>query len=511
MLRRCLPVLLALTPTLAAAGPDAPDASHVKKGQVYHFRPRVIDNATMRLTMTSQWKIKAVAPAAVTYQMVSTTTLVMKNPNIPPQKPRTSTFTNKYPLKVDPALAKPEPNPLKPIKEETLTVSGMKFPCKVYKTAGMLNWVSNKFPGLLKSEKDGKVVYELVKIDGLAKPTSKPATPTTTPRAKPVKQQGPDASHVRKGQKYHFKPRVIDNATMRMELRSHWEITKITPQAVHYEMVTTTNLAFKNPNIPPQKPKTIRTSAKYPLTVRALAAPKAVDAPQPIKEETVNVSGVEFPCKVYEINGIKSWTSIKFPGLIKSLDPQGKALHVLIKIDGAVKGGTALKSSPRSKPAKKATAQPAKKPGGGISHVKLGQRYVFKGETDTKTMTIETTFKYIVRDIRATEIVYDMETTSHVVFKNNPNMPPMKPNTHTTRGLKMPIGRSTRLPGLAGGSKQTGTDTLTIDGVKFECTIYETKSAGASMKYWLSDKYPYSIIVERNGQPLMRLTKIEQP
>lgn len=142
-------VLLALSASLAArAGDDAErkiDAAHVKVGQRYRFK----------LTAQNQsvWEITAKTEDEVTYKIHMT----VAGKDLPASEPQHFKLKREKPTRV-----------AKKSGDETLEVSGTKFPCAVYETetGGVVvkTWQSNLFPEGIKTQMGKDVTQELVEI-----------------------------------------------------------------------------------------------------------------------------------------------------------------------------------------------------------------------------------------------------------------------------------------------------------------------------------------------------------
>ena len=140
---------------------------------------------------------------------------------------------------------------------------------------------------------------------------------------------GPIVDHVKEGQKYTFE-QVVDNAQMTMTTTSVWTVKSKTDEEIVYDLESTAAMKFKAAGMPEQKPKTTKTPGqKYPLKAATTAKTDTkTEAPKPIKEETIEVDGVKFECKVYENNGTKTWISRTFPGMVKM---EGKTMKQTLK------------------------------------------------------------------------------------------------------------------------------------------------------------------------------------
>jgi hypothetical protein len=156
--RRALPAIAllsaALFTALSARAQDGAavetiDASHVKVGQRYSFKLAAGNRST--------WEITAKTDEEIAYRIQ----LVVAGKEL-----EASTQTHAFPLVRK--LAADDRRPKK-VRDEELTVSGVKFPCTVteIETGGttVRTWRSTRFPETIKVEMGGKdVTAELVEI-----------------------------------------------------------------------------------------------------------------------------------------------------------------------------------------------------------------------------------------------------------------------------------------------------------------------------------------------------------
>lgn len=344
-------------------------------------------------------------------------------------------------------------------------------------------------------------------VAAFLKAAPRPAFPGAGPAATKPGADKPDANptgplvdHVKKGQTYTF-VMVVDNAQMTMTTTSVWTVTDVTAAAITYDLVSTSQMHFKAAGMPTMKPRSTTTRGqKYPLAIPPPPKPGNAVQIQPVGTETVVVEGVAFECKIYENHGTRTWVTRRFPGLVKMV---GKTFKQDLKHISGV-------AVPKTRPKTGAKApKDAQKNDLDISKVKVGQKYHFKSEFDTPQMTIETDAVWTVTKITPTVIEYDMTSTTRMTMKNPAaGMPPMKPTVTVNRGQKVPI-----LPSQPAGvpnpnaPKSTGTDLIEVDGQKFPCDLYEKNG----IKSWVSKVFPFTVIVEKKGTPLLRLVRIEQP
>ncbi|MBI3724830.1 hypothetical protein HY251_12875 [bacterium] len=157
ILRRSALVVLALALLLAlvARADDEKerkiDAAHVKKGQLYKFK--------LSAGNVSVWEIVDKSDTEVTYKIHMT----VAGKELPAGEPY------KFPLK---RKAKKEETGKAPrektLNEETLEVSGQKFPCTVLETetggTTVKTWQSGLFPEGIKTQQGKDVTMELVEI-----------------------------------------------------------------------------------------------------------------------------------------------------------------------------------------------------------------------------------------------------------------------------------------------------------------------------------------------------------
>ncbi len=127
---------------------------------------------------------------------------------------------------------------------------------------------------------------------------------------------GMDVSNAKVGQKYTY--------SMANDMSMVYEVTSITDAEIKYN--TSTIMGGKALGDPTE----VVIPLKAPEPTGDAAAAKA---PEPVSEETLTVAGQEFKCKVYETNGAKSWTTLKFPFMIKSQGADGKVTMELTAIE----------------------------------------------------------------------------------------------------------------------------------------------------------------------------------
>jgi hypothetical protein len=59
------------------------------------------------------------------------------------------------------------------------------------------------------------------------------------------------------------------------------------------------------------------------------------------------------------------------------------------------------------------------------------------------------------------------------------------------------------------GTPESGKETLTVSGRRFECTVYEVKApAGDKRRYWFSRRYPYLLKQTSDATTLIELVEI---
>jgi hypothetical protein len=135
-----------LSAALAVAQEVRIEARHVKVGQRYRFK--------LTAQNTRVWEVVAKTDDEVTYRIRQT---VAGKEEL--GEPVTCALKRK---------AAPEDAKKKKVADETLEVSGVKFPCAVYETetGGMTvkTWVSLTFPELVKQQMGKDVTQELVEI-----------------------------------------------------------------------------------------------------------------------------------------------------------------------------------------------------------------------------------------------------------------------------------------------------------------------------------------------------------
>jgi len=150
-----------------------------------------------------------------------------------------------------------------------------------------------------------------VPADGDAKPAEGDAEPAKDTK----KSNGIDVSHVKPGQKYTYK---MDQG---VEMTMVYEVKEVTPEAVKYAMTTIMNDA---PVGPPNE-------VEFPLMPAATteATGEAPAGPEPVGTETITIGGIDFDCKIYETGGVKSWTAMKFPVTIKTM--QGDKVTMVLE------------------------------------------------------------------------------------------------------------------------------------------------------------------------------------
>jgi hypothetical protein len=137
----------------------------------------------------------------------------------------------------------------------------------------------------------------------------------------PESKQGPDLSHVRVGQKYHYRLN-----TGGMDLDQIWEVTAIDGNGIKYDLTTIMNgRALGEP------------TALLWVQPKALPNAPAVPKRKALRTEAITVAGKEWDCWVVESAGTKSWCPKlgdlgTFPPVVKSLRGDQVTME-LVKIE----------------------------------------------------------------------------------------------------------------------------------------------------------------------------------
>jgi hypothetical protein len=175
------------------------------------------------------------------------------------------------------------------VKDETVTISGRAFACEVHektwaggvggKAKTARDWLSDQFPFVLRSESEAFTLLELSEIQAPAERL--------------------DVSHVRVGQRYLWKLAAGDSSV--------WEIVSKSEDKVIYKISRTV----------------AGSDAPGKDEVHAFALGRkreAKDAPAGEKE-TLQVSGIDFPCTILETESggalVRTWRSPRFPEVVK--------------------------------------------------------------------------------------------------------------------------------------------------------------------------------------------------
>ena len=134
-----------------------------------------------------------------------------------------------------------------------------------------------------------------------------------------------DISHVKEGQKYHFK-----QVAGGQEMQQVWEVTGVTDAEVKYGITTVVAGTSMGPT---------EATWAIPKPVEAPAAATPADAPEvKMTEETVEIAGMSWACKVVESGGYKTWVPYKsdmptFPPYVKQMNGAGEVTLELTKIE----------------------------------------------------------------------------------------------------------------------------------------------------------------------------------
>jgi hypothetical protein len=152
-MRRALAALFcafALSTAVVADEPERKiDATNVKVGQRYRFK--------LTASNQSAWEITEKTDDQVTYRIHMT----IAGKELPAGEPQ------RFPLKKKPKKDDPAKS-AKKVGEETLEVSGIKYPCTIYETetggTTVKTWQSNVFPEGIKTQMGKDVTQELVEI-----------------------------------------------------------------------------------------------------------------------------------------------------------------------------------------------------------------------------------------------------------------------------------------------------------------------------------------------------------
>lgn len=151
---------------LTRIGGPEPDLSHVRVGQKYHYTMTTAGAAPM----TMIYEVTRVGDNVVNY----TTQLIMdmgRGPQ-PVGEPNPAEWSHVEAPAT--ATAPPASSPRVEITRATVTVSGVVFDCMVITSANTRTWVPATgdvpvFPGLIKTQTDGRTTMELTRIEGVVK------------------------------------------------------------------------------------------------------------------------------------------------------------------------------------------------------------------------------------------------------------------------------------------------------------------------------------------------------
>ncbi|MGE0711180.1 MAG: hypothetical protein AB7N76_29530 [Planctomycetota bacterium] len=141
-----------------AQPPRDADVSQVKVGQRYHYR---IEQPQM--TVDEVWTITGITDRQVKYDLTSKTQMAPME-GVPDSPPIEYGPTPKVFLITHEDVPAP-PNAPKRTGHEDVDVAGTSFPCEVYETETTKQWVSARFPRLIRMEQEGRPFKTLVRIE----------------------------------------------------------------------------------------------------------------------------------------------------------------------------------------------------------------------------------------------------------------------------------------------------------------------------------------------------------
>jgi hypothetical protein len=156
---------------------------------------------------------------------------------------------------------------------------------------------------------------------GCSQDAGAPKTPATS-RAETASSEGeagtgPDLSHVKVGQKYHF---ALEQAGAKTTMV--WEVSAIAATEIRYTVTVRMNGAA------------LGAPSESVWSVPRVKAPERTQA----TVETLSLAGRDWTCRVVVADGTKTWTAVSgdretFPPLLKQT--QGDVVGcVLVKIEG---------------------------------------------------------------------------------------------------------------------------------------------------------------------------------
>jgi hypothetical protein len=134
------------------------------------------------------------------------------------------------------------------------------------------------------------------------------------------------------------------------------------------------------------------------------------------------------------------------------------------------------------------------------SHVKVGQKWFF--QTTQSQMTIDEVWK--ITSVSDTEVHYELTSSTRMApMEGVPDSDPIE-NGPTPKVFL--LSREDAPPAPGEPPKLIGTKVVEINGIKFDCQVFEGKTA----KQLISKRFPRLIRMERDDRPFKRLVKIEQ-
>lgn len=168
-------------------------------------------------------------------------------------------------------------------------------------------------------------------------------------------------------------------------------------------------------------------------------------------------------------------------------------------------GAPSPKKSPRATPGDAAPLGSSSKPADlgppppqeiEAAEVKVGERYHFL--TEQGELRITETWEVTGHEPEK-EVRYDLHSVTEVKGAEPHTTGP------TPKVLRLAIDEAPAPPGPPPVAE--GQETITVNGVAFECTIYRQDNT----RRWISARFPRLIKVEQDGKPFRRLIEIEAP
>jgi len=146
------------------------------------------------------------------------------------------------------------------------------------------------------------------------------------PLVRPPAQTKPGSLQV--GQRYHF--RVVPKQGITVD--EVWTITAVSEDEVRYDL-RSVNRMEEVAGMPESPPVEFGPTPKVFILSREDVPLPPGEPPSLSGEETLRVSGQDYPCQVFEKEGTKQWISALFPREIK-IEHEGRPFRWLVKVEG---------------------------------------------------------------------------------------------------------------------------------------------------------------------------------